>query len=163
MALVLSKYTGSIEVKDNGGNTSVRTYHLRSATIGDALTDMVAIVARLNPVTDGVISGYRVSAVYEEDAFAYPAEGVQVQNQAQVVGLIDGHIAKFHRLTIPAPDQDIFVSDSGPGADIVDVTNAALLTYLAGFEATGEAYISDGEDWGQITEGKRIHIKSKKG
>jgi hypothetical protein len=163
MALVLSGYEAYVSLKDNGGNVSTKKFDLTAVTIADAITDTATIIAELIDVTDANIASYRVAAVYKEDAFVHPGEGVQVENQASVSCLIDGAVDKYFNVKIPAPDQDIFVGTSGPAADVVDVTDLDLLAYLALFQTGGVATISDGEVLGAPLSGKRIHRRSSKG
>lgn len=163
MAIVVDGYEAVFTLKDNGGNTANKRYVLRAATATEAQAAAAAILAELLDVTDAAIWAYRVSEIWINDTPVLPGEGVQIENQASIVGLIDGEVSKYANLYVPAPEQDIFVGTSGPNADIIDTADADLLAYLALFESTGSAYISDGEDWGQVVSGKRIHRKSSKG
>ena len=94
MAIVVDSYEAVFTLKDNGGNTANKRYSLRAATVAEAVTAATAILAELLDVTDAAVAGYRVSEIYINDAFALPGEGVQIENQASIVGLIDGEVNK---------------------------------------------------------------------
>jgi hypothetical protein len=170
MALVFSRYEGVIHLRDRGGNHAFKEYDLREATLhADALADLAAIVALLDPITNAAVQGYTVRTVYEEDAFAFPTGDSQVENIARVVALIDGaEVGKTVNIEIPAPVDGIFMGSAGKPYNIVDVGDSALFAYTDGVYATtgGLAYISDGEtiaDTNALVSGKRIHKKSKNG
>ena len=163
MALVSDGYELSVTLKDNGNNRSDKRYYLTSADFAEATTDAATIIAALNAVTDAHISGYRLAQKFIEDAYSAPGGGVQVENVAEVVGLISGESDKYARFEIPAPEAGVFVAASGKGSNIVDLGDTALLAYAALFQTGGEATLSDGEVLGALTSGKRIHRKSTKG
>jgi hypothetical protein len=163
MALVSDGYELSVNLKDNGSNVSTKRYYLTSATFAEAVTDTATILAALNAVTDAHISGYRLAEKYIEDAYSAPGSGVNVENIAEVVGLISGESDKYARFEIPAPEAGIFVAASGKGANTVDIGDANVLAYAALFQTDGECTLSDGEVLGTLTAGKRIHRKSTKG
>lgn len=163
MALVSNGYWLNVALKDNGGNETTRTYQLNAALIADAITDSAAIIAALNAVTDAVIVSHFFYERFVEDAFAYPAAGVEVENQALLDFDIVDHPEKSATLTVPAPNIGIFTAATGPGANIVDTTDAAVIAYAALFQAGGEAFISDGEVAASLISGRRIHRASRKG
>lgn len=162
MAFVSQGFRGQVTFEDNGGNKTVRTYQLRAATAADAADAMTDIIAAATAVSDALIIDYNFGEVFGQDSGSYPASGVQVENLA----LITTQLATFNKVatyTIPAPKPALFVALSGPGANEVNPTNAALVAYEALFTAAGVAYISDGEDATAIQNGKRIHRKSNRG
>lgn len=163
MALVTSGYRGQVSVVDNGGNVASKTYELRSVDFATAVIDMATIVAALQGVTDGIISAYTISEVFKEDAFVYPVSNVENENKASVSVLLTTVGAKKANFKIPAPRPAIFQGTTGTSANIVDITNAAMIAYANLFKAGAEAYISDGEDLSQMLSGKRISAKKNFG
>lgn len=163
MALVANGYGLSISLVDNGGNVSTLKYDLTSADHAAALVDGAAIVSALAAITNAVISQWVIHTRYAEDAFAYPAAGVENEDKASITVLLDGLGNKKANVKIPAPVIGIFTAATGLGANIVDISDTDLLTYLAIFEDGGEAYISDGETMDMPLTGKRISAKSNYG
>jgi len=170
MALVFSGFRGRVTLRDQGGNYAFKEYDLREATThADALSDLSAIVALLDPITNAVIQGYSLSTIYEEDGFAFPTGGVQIENLARVTALLDSdEVGKTVTIEIPAPVDGIFMGSAGKSYNIVDVGDSALFAYTDGVYATtgGLAFISDGEtiqDTNALVSGKRVHKKSNNG
>lgn len=163
MALVSGGFWLSVTLRDNGGNDTTRTYQLTSADDAASITDSNTIIAALNAVTDAVIVSWFSYERMIEDAFAYPASGVEIENLALLDFDIVDHPEKSATATIPAPSPAIFVSTSGAGANIVNTANAAVIAYAALFQTGGEALISDGEVAQTLVAGRRIHRKSRRG
>lgn len=168
MALTLAGYSGQITLIDQGGNRAQKIYDLKSATFAEALADLQAILALLEPITDARVEGYTVNTNFREDAFSYPTGGTQVENIAELVLVLEAGIDKTAVHRIPAPSDGIFQASAGKGYNIVDINDAQLAAYIEGVFTTtdGVAYISDGEtvqDLGSIRAGKRIHRASRKG
>lgn len=163
MALVANGFELVATLVDNGGNTSTLRYELVSADHATALTDSAAIVAALVAVTNSVMSGYAIRTLFSENAFAYPAAGVENEDKASITVLLDGLGNKKANVKIPAPVIGIFTATLGLGANVVDISDADLLTYLGIFEDGGECYISDGEFMDLPLTGKRISAKSNSG
>lgn len=163
MAMVLIGYSGHVSFLDNGGQQTTRSYNLRAATAADAATAMTAILAAVTAVTDDAVIGYGYGPEYGESAASLPASGVENQNQALLETYIAGELTKKATYTIPAPKPAIFTAGSGDGANVVDITNEAVLAYQAVFQTGGQAYISDGETAGVLLGGKRIHRASRRG
>lgn len=163
MALVTNGWWLTCSLKDNGGNTTTKRYQLRSADAATAVTDAAAIIAALNAVTNSVMSAYRYGEEFLENAFAYPAQGVENEDKASITVLLTTSGAKKANLKIPAPVIGLFVAPTGPSANVIDIADADLVTYSELFETGAEAYISDGEDLDSIISGKRISAKSNRG
>lgn len=166
MALVAGGFTLLITVVDSAGDKTTRSYQLTAATAADAATEGAALVALFDPLTEGVISRYAISQQFIEDAFAYPAGGVEVENTAQILGRIDGDPTKTASFNIPAAAGGIFVATTGPNRNVVDMADAAVVAFLAEFATGGTALISDGEALDPTTpgvSGKRLHKKNNKG
>jgi len=161
MALVSNGWWGRITVVDNGNNRTIKTYQLRAVTAAAAATDMIAILAALNAVTDSVVSGYSTAERFVEDSFVFPASGIQNEDKASVSVIVSN--SKSANLKIPAPIPAMFTGSTGRAANIVDTSNALLITYTDLFKAAAEAFISDGDDLVQVSGGKRISAKSNFG
>lgn len=162
MALVADGFTLNVTVVDNGGNEGTLRYDLRAALYADAVTASSAIIAALNAITNAVIRRYAIHTKFREDAFAYPAAGVELEDKASLSVSLAG-VDKRANLKVPAPVIGMFTAASGPGANIIDVLDADTLTYVALFESGAEAYISDGEDVDALLSGKRISASSNYG
>jgi len=171
MALASTGFEATVNILDNGGNKATLRYKLTAETAADAATDAAAIVAALAAITDGLISGYNVSEVFEEAAPSLPSSGVQIEDIALVTAQIataDPVVLKWANVKIPTPVAGIFLASSGPLADEVDPADTDLRTYLAIYESGGEATISDGEHLKDVTvsgnvKGHRVHRASRKG
>lgn len=163
MALTANGFDLTVTLVDNGGNNSTLTYNLIAADHATALTATAAVIAALNAVTNSVISGYNIRTKYSESAFAYPAAGIENEDKASISVLLDGLGNKKANIKIPAPVIGIFTSASGWGANVVDISDADLLTYLGLFEDGGECTISDGEYMDVPLTGKRVSAKSNTG
>lgn len=163
MALVDKGYEISVTFADKGGNTATRNYAVSPETATDADTIAAAILSRVDPLTLAVVKSYRVSHVFEEDAFAYPANG-EVEELAVIIAQIEGDASKKATITIPAPDPSLFVAANGPKYNDVNVALPALTTYLNMWGTDDFLRISDGE---QIVtpavDGHRAHRGSSRG
>lgn len=162
MALVVagagSGFSLSVTLTDNSGNQSTLTYALTSADYATAQADSATILNALAAVTDATISGYAISIRYYEDAFAYPGAGVENEIRARITGQLVGSTKKA-TLEIPAPNNDIFLGDSGESNNIVDVTDLTVLAYCALFDTGGYAFISDGEHLDFPIRGRKVSVK----
>jgi len=150
MALVQLKWALEVGIADNSGDISPRFYEAPEAAFADydaALINVNTLITALNAMTQGVIANYRLAGVYVEDALALPASGVENENQAFFSGKIDGDPTDSATQSIPAADPAIFVNTVGPGANVVDMNDGAVLTWIGLFDASGPWTISDGESW----------------
>lgn len=169
MAISLLGYKGVITLVDQGGNPAHKVYNLREPTVAaDALADLVAIAALLDPITSANIRNYTLHTLYYEDAFGFPTGGVQIENIAELTVLLSAGLNKTAQIQIPAPVDGLFVASAGKGYNTVDIGDSALFAYVDGVygETGGLAYISDGEmvaDLAGIQSGKRVHRRSRKG
>jgi len=184
MALVkVTLYRAVFELRDEAGNKSTKIFNVVGATHATALTNAQTILGDLNAVTDALVFSYSVAERYVEDTEQYGAAGSEVENLAEVVCPIEvsaGDPAKFYVERIPAPNIGLFQGASGPEKNLVDLTDAALVSYLenltdeTGYGTPGPdaiALISDGEkikpdDANErpfVTSGKRVHRASRKG
>lgn len=166
MALVSQGFKVRYNWIDNGAGITSRTYDF-VATIADiaaAETAAASAVGTLDAVTDAVLHSYQVSEVFIEDTLALPASGVENENQAYFVAKIDGSPNESANFSVPAADPDIFTALSGPGANTVDMSDAAVIAFVALFDTAGPFTLSDGESINVATaQGKRRHVKNSNG
>lgn len=168
MALTQLKWYLEVGLADNSGDISTRTYEMPTAAAADfaALTTAAnALLAALANMTDSVVANYRLGAVFVEGALALPASGVENENQAFFSGKINGDPTDSATQSIPGAKPGIFVNTVGPGANVVDMNDGAVLTWVGFFDQNSPTWtISDGENWVAATvAGKRRHVKRSGG
>lgn len=163
MAIVSGGWKLSVTVVDNGGDTTTRTFDLQSADGTEAATDSAAVLAAFMALTDAVQVSHWYYESFVNDSLAFPASGVENQNQALLDFLITDDPTKHATLSIPAPKPGIFMSTSGPAAEIVDVADAAVIAFAALFIPAGNAFLSDGETADALVGGHRRHVRSRHG
>jgi hypothetical protein len=165
MAIVTKGFELSISVADNGANVSTLSWEANTAVVTDFATAVTArdgLVTDLSAITDSIIIGTRLTEVQYEDSVAYPVAGVENENKASISYLITG-TNEVGNLKIPAPVQDIFVSPTGPSANVVDVGDALVTAYTDNFRVTGGWAVSDGQSLQTVLKGKRISAKNNNG
>lgn len=167
MALVSNGFVGYVTLIDSGGDSSTLSYQLVAADAAAAATAMGTILTALGAVTDAAVKSYSVAEVFVENALTFPLAGTHVENRAVVTVQIDGEPLKKSTVVIPAPDVGIFVASVGPNSNVVDIADAALVSYIDIWRTTGAlAKLSDGEtvqDVDGIIKGVRTHRKSSNG
>ncbi len=168
MALTALKWVLEVGIADNSGDISPRFYEAPFAAFADFDTFVIAgnaILAALANMTDGAIASRRNSLVTVETALSLPASGVENENQAFFSGKIDGDPTDSATQSIPAAKPAIFVNTVGPGANVVDMNDGAVLTWVGFFDQTSPTWtISDGENWvGSTVSGRRRHVKRSNG
>jgi len=167
MALVQLVWIAEVGIADNSGDIAPRFYEAPLAAFADFAAFQLGfntLLTALNNMTDGVVANYRLSAGFVENALTLPVSGVENENQAFFSGKIVGDPTESATQSIPAADPDIFVTLSGPGANVVDMADGAVGTWIGLFDATGPWTISDGESWDAPTvKGRRRHSKNTNG
>jgi len=169
MALGQLKWFLEVGIADNSGDISPRFYEMPVANSADfdaLVINANTLLAALANMSVGVIAKYRIGAEYVEGALTLPASGVENENQAFLSGKIFGDPTDSATQSIPAADPDIFTAVVGPGANVVDMSDAAVLTWIGLFNQTGPGpwTVSDGEYWVDTTvKGKRRHVKRSGG
>jgi hypothetical protein len=151
---------------DNGGNQVTREYMMKTevATFADASAAAAAMQPILDALTGATMPKFRVFQEFDNTTFVLPADaGVQVENQASVTFLLEGSGSKKANLNIPAPVIGIFLGNSGPQANIVNLTDASVIAWVAKFLAAADFRISDGEAVARSLSGKRVHKRSSRG
>jgi hypothetical protein len=171
MALVTEGFEVTVTVADNGANRGTYTFICDPANVPDfatAQTARTSIVGALDTLTQCVIVGTSLKEVQYEDTIVYPASGVELEDKASITYQILGKNKKGN-LKIPSPIATLFNGTAGAAANQVDVTNAALTTYMGNFFSAGYFTISDGEKVSQtpntngVIAGKRISAKNNNG
>lgn len=152
-----------VQIADNSGKTTKKTFELQAADAAAAATDSATILAALNAVTDGVVKSYSINHVFIENALVLPASGVENENQALLSIRLASDPTKYASFAIPAAAPGDFVSASGAGANVVDTGDAGINALVALFTTGNEAYLSDGElaDSALDFSGKRRHVASR--
>jgi hypothetical protein len=168
MALTQLKWYLEVGLADNSGDISPRFYEMPEAAAADFDTFQIAcnaLLAALANMTDAVVANYRLGAIFVESALTLPASGVENENQAFFSGKINGDPTDSATQSIPAAKPGIFVNTVGPGANVVDMNDGAVLTWTGFFDQTSPTWtISDGEQWvGATVKGKRRHVKRSGG
>ena len=169
MAFTQLKWVAEVGIADNSGSIVPRFYETDLDTFADYdafLAGFATLRSALQNMTDGPIASYRLSALFINDALTLPASGVENENQAFFSGKIAGDPTDSATQSIPAAKPGIFVATSGPGANVVDMGDAAVATWVALFDETGPGpwLLSDGEHWANATvKGKRRHTKNSNG
>ena len=159
MAFSLFGYEIQLELKDSS-NRSFRKVYLCKPSIDTEAEAQAAADGVLGTVPDVsglTIKSYRVAKIMNEGAFTLPT-GKNGSEQAQIVANLSGELETVNTF-IPAPLDALFVAETGPNRNVIDVTNAALLAYLAHFKASGIFMISDGENLDEsspLLRGERI-------
>lgn len=167
MALAIHHFELTLSIADNSGKTVPRTYEVPEGVVADfeefeAL--IPSMVAAVNGVTAGLITGYRATQVVYEDTIVLPASGVENENQAIFSGKIQGDPGKSGVVTVPSVDPAIFVATSGPGANVIDMADAAVVAFIGMFDGAPGWTLSDGETWlTETVSGKRRHSKNSNG
>lgn len=133
---------------DEKGNTTRRTHYMESAGVDLSLESQAVLLA-----ADALLTDYRavsdagvgMSLAVNDDAWGAeaPAAGSDVSDVAHVnVRLDDSPSGKVASLAIPAPIDAMFAG--GAAGTEVDISNAALIAFVANFE--DDFTLSDGEN-----------------
>lgn len=163
MAFVSSGWWFVVQLADNGGDVTTKTYQLNSEDAEEAATDSAAVLSALTAVTDCEVLSYFTYEKFVEDTPLLPGNGVQIENLALLVFELAGNPLKSATHTIPGPKIGIFNSSTGPGANVVNTAHTDVVAYRSLFQNAGPCYISDGEKANLLREGRRIHRKSRRG
>lgn len=147
MAFVHDKYEVEIAFRDSGNDVTKKTYQLRGATLADAVANAAAFVPVIAAASDAAVDGYRVTQVFRENAPATLAgDTIRNSNQAVVTVTLATSPLKKATIVIPAPKNAVFSTTTGEGSDIVLATSSLVTGLVDEFKATGDVFISDGED-----------------
>lgn len=164
MAIVAGRWFTEYELVDKGGQVTRRRYEQNNpADYAAALAAEVALRADLAGVTSCEIKSVRTYQEYYEDALSLPANA-QNENQAVFVFQL-GDPLKSGIVTVPGPEEGIFVALTGPNSNILDLADAAVIAFADNFLSGGANLflISDGEEPASLTKGHRRHTKKALG
>lgn len=145
MAWIAGGFEGVIDARDNGNNRVRKVYALTSVDMAAAEIDMLQVVNYWEAVSDLSSLTYSIRKIYDNDAFALPASGVQAEAKAVMVGRDEVILTKTHTINIQGPKPANFNELEGDGANIVDFGVVAVQNYFNLFSPAGEATLSDGE------------------
>lgn len=165
MALVSQRFEVEVSFMESSGKTVNRTYvgGANITTPAELAVEWALALPFVNAMTDSVISQYVYKQVFVEDALVLPADA-ENNDQALFTGKIFGDPTDSAIVSIPAASIGIFVTPTGAGRDIVDMSDTAVQSFIDLFSdsgTNGEWVISDGEQWSEATvSGRRRNTKS---
>ncbi len=162
MAIVTSYFEITVRLVDEGTNHSTLRFKCQDTLYADVVTAKTALVAALDAITDCEIQRVKITEVWKNDAFSYPAD-VETANKLSMTIELEGGEGKKANLKVPGPIDAMFGTSGSAGFNTLNTANAAILTYVALFESGNEFYISDGEFAETLISGKRIHSKQYDG
>jgi len=154
------------EFEDADGNKTQRRIQLVWDTdLATTLANAVTIAGSIQAITDAAVNRFTVALEYGEDTpAARGGENQEVAHLALALNLNPPEaLSKTKAFDLPAPGVAIRVAPNGPGSNLIDISNAALTTFLAHFLPAGEAYLSHGQTLDEIKDGYVHHQRSKKG
>jgi hypothetical protein len=163
MAIVASSpaFKSTIQLVATNGKSMPVNLSLTAGTYDEAVTAVLAFLTDLAGVSAGNVKSYTITATAIQDALALPTDqDAEYGEAATVTGKMEGNPLKPWTLKIPMPKAGIFVATAGENRDVVDITDAALIAYLANFTSTGDvATVSDGEfiDPLLVSNGRRVN------
>jgi len=170
-----SRWQGKIKLKGLNGKTLSKTYDLGEFTGADFGAEALLAQSALGQIS-GALGDVTQAEIAEEslsNVVPYTVGGLGdlFENAMVNVWTLDEddptaleHISQIY---IPAPVDSIFQTPSGPGHDIVDVTNATLEQYVE--QVADHAFVSDGETIQQgsgvdgMIDGRRVVRKVRLG
>jgi hypothetical protein len=149
MALTSEGTFININMVDYQGNKSSMRIVLTFANL-DALNTGIAgitgengLLDDLAAVTDLAITSVFMGEKFSEEGFG--AEGSEAEEVAVISAKIVDRPGVYASLRIPGPKATLFLPGPGADANLLDREDAAVVAWLANFEAGGVAYTSDGE------------------
>lgn len=161
MALSSTGYWGTVTLADQGNQRSTLTFELTAVTAPLALVDLATIRARLELITDSVVSAQSVQERFEETALVLPADA-QNENKASLTVSLEG-TSRLANMKVPAPVIGVFAGPTGGASNRVDTLDVDLVAYISSFQTGGQALIARGQVLLDLLDGKRIHAKSNLG
>lgn len=164
MALVVAGFYVTYQFVDNSGKSTHRRFQLAATDMAGAVTAEGTLRPLVLALTDCPLKSYQLGVVYSEDALTLPAVGVQNENVGHLHMPIYAKPRKSATWDIPGAKIGLFTATTGPGADIMDMTNSDTLNFIGAIGNGGQAKISDGEVVTAVgASGKRSHKKNRNG
>lgn len=155
MALTAGRWWTVVELKETSGkSTTLRFEQSAPADDAAARASSLALVTDLAAITNSVVAKYYTYQEFLESALTLPASA-ENQNQAMLILSIDGAPTKVGKIRVPAAAAGIFAAETGSNYDVVDVTDADLIAFVANFTTEALFYVSDGEQADSLLEGHR--------
>lgn len=153
-----SGYFVTVTVIDRNEDKATLEYELRSADEAAALAAVDDIIVALTNLSQVRVIGYNLQKRFYNDTPTIPAAG-EIQVKARIAfKLADGR--EYGTFDVPAPEETAFLTATGKGNKIVDITKPIVTAYADLFKATGVAFISDGESLETISEGRKVSSRS---
>lgn len=163
----------SLILRDLGKNQATKEFVVPTA-VWDPATALWAdlktirdnLVTAYDAITDCLIYRCIVSIRQTDDTDTFGATGSETENLASIVCNLST-AGKQTVIQIPAPNVGIMSGANGKQFNIVDIADAALITFIDEYQLTGANFtLADGEyldDTTPMDAGKRTHRGSKKG
>lgn len=163
----------SLILRDLGQNQATKEFVVptsvwdqATALWADLKTIRDDLVTAYDVITDCLIYRAIVSIRQTDDTGTVGAAGSEVENLASIVCNLST-AGKQTVIQVPAPNVGIMMGTSGKQFNIVDITDAGLITFMDEYQLTGANFsIADGEfldDTTPMDAGKRTHRGSRKG
>lgn len=166
MALVFSHFVLAVTLTDREADETTRRYSMLPAITdyADAVTLAGTVLTALGNMTYDTVVKYAIESIYANDALALPTDAAaQNFNQALLIYQMDGLPVHEATQSIPAPQQGIFISPSGPNGKVVDTADAAVVAWRQLFQNDAGLTLSDGEQVDILLRGHRRSTKSSSG
>lgn len=163
----------SLILRDLGQNQATKEFVVPTA-VWDPATALWAdlktirddLVTAYDAITDCLIYRAIVSIRQTDDTDTVGATGSEVENLASIVCNLET-AGKQTVIQVPAPNVGIMQGASGKQFNLVDIADAALITFIDEYQTTGANFsLADGEfldDTTPMDAGKRTHRGSRKG
>ena len=168
MAWVSRGFWANFVVVDIANTASNFRVQMQGSNYTDAAADMAAFRTLLEAMTGGTVKRSDLTEVVDNDAWVISTEDVLCNDKALLTIALASAPDKKAAVAVPAPTISIMVDASGPGYNVVDSSDAAVIAFVDAFVATtGYAKISDGEYGiaaasGGLVAGRRVSRKISK-
>lgn len=165
MAFDAINFEVQVHFEDNGGGLSMRTYGVVAGTeYADLVTALPTTIATIAATSDCLIYDYAIRSIWVNDTPTIPASGIQNENQALLTLKILGKPLDSATLSIPGAKPALFVTTSGPGANVVNMSSSLITNFVGLLEDGALLTVSDGDNVIiQGGKGKRRHTKNNNG
>lgn len=120
-------FTVRFNFLDSMGRTKGRSFHNTQAAIADVLTDVAVLAPLLNAIVEGGLQDIVITQKSDASAFAADA-GSDIDNGMTLT--LDTTATSNYGMRIPMPIDALKLAGG-----VIDTANAALLSFLAEFDA----------------------------